>query len=497
MLKKIRIALAAVVFTLTCLLFADFTGVLRLWLHWITDLQFLPAILAGNVALAVITLVLTIVFGRIYCSIICPMGVYQDVVSHIAARRRKYRFAFTRSKWVLRSVVLVAFVALIVCGLMPLASLIAPYSAFGRMAEAFLSPLYRLGNNALALVAEHFDSYAFYTTDVWVKAGATLAVAALTFIVISVLAWRGGRTYCNTICPVGTILGLLSRRSLFGIRINNDKCTGCRLCERNCKSQCIDAKNHVIDHSRCVACMDCIGTCRTGAINFALKTPAAVKADTNKPTDDKPDTARRAFLSAGIMLAAARVAKAEEKTVDGGLAIIEDKVAPKRETRLVPAGAKSLKHFAQHCTSCQLCVSECPNGVLRPSGDLMSLMQPTMSYERGFCRPECTACAEVCPTDAISLVDVAQKASTQIGHAVWVKKNCVVLTDDVECGNCARKCPSNAIIMVPSDPSNPESRKVPTVNEERCIGCGACEHLCPARPFSAIYVEGHEVHRTI
>ena len=139
----------------------------------------------------------------------------------------------------------------------------------------------------------------------------------------------------------------------------------------------------------------------------------------------------------------------------------------------------------------------CPNGVLRPSGKLMTLMQPEMSYERGYCRPECTKCSEVCPANAILPISRAEKSSVQIGHAVWVRANCVPLTDGVDCGNCARHCPAGAIRMVSSDPERADAPKIPVVNEERCIGCGACEHLCPARPFSAIYVEGHRRHRTL
>ena len=131
-----------------------------------------------------------------------------------------------------------------------------------------------------------------------------------------------------------------------------------------------------------------------------------------------------------------------------------------------------------------------------------------MSYERGFCRPECTRCSEVCPAGAIQPIDEIEKSSIQIGHAVWVKKNCIVLTDEVECGNCARHCPAGAIQLVPlnpapeapaegEEPKEEDKRRIPVVNVERCIGCGSCEYVCPARPFSAIYVEGHEVHRMI
>ena len=127
----------------------------------------------------------------------------------------------------------------------------------------------------------------------------------------------------------------------------------------------------------------------------------------------------------------------------------------------------------------------------------MKLMQPEMSYERGYGRPECIKCSEVCPTGAIRPISKEDKSSTQTGHAVWIKENCVPLTDGVDCGNCARHCPTGAIQMVASDSDMTDSPKIPVVNTERCIGCGACEHLCPARPFSAIHVEGHEMHKTI
>lgn len=204
---------------------------------------------------------------------------------------------------------------------------------------------------------------------------------------------------------------------------------------------------------------------------------------------------RKKFLWMGALFAFAASAKAAK--VDGGLAVIEDKKAPKRATPIVPAGAASLRNFSKHCTACQLCVSECPNQVLRPSKDPARLMQPEMSYERGYCRPECTRCSQLCPAGAIQPISRADKSATQIGHAVWVRENCVVTKDGVHCGNCARHCPAGAIQMVPTDASNQRSPKFPVVNEERCIGCGACENLCPARPFSAIYVEGNQMHRVV
>ncbi len=497
MLRKIRIVAATICFALITLLFLDVTGTLHLWFGWLAKIQFLPAVLALNAGVIILLVALTLLFGRIYCSVICPLGVFQDIVSWVAGKHKKNRFRYSPALSWLRYGMLVIFIATMVAGLASWAALIAPYSAYGRIATNLFAPVYRWGNNLLAAVAEHFDSYAFYSTEVWLKSLPSLLVALITLAVIVVLAWRNGRTYCNTICPVGTTLGMLSHFSLFRPVIDTSKCNGCQSCARNCKASCIDAKNHTIDYSRCVTCFDCIDKCRQGAIRYAPRTRAVRPTKPATGTEEKGAESRRAFLTLTGVLAGSALLKAQEMKVDGGLAIIEEKKIPKRATPITPPGSLSASHLAQHCTACQLCISNCPNQVLRPSGKLMTFMQPEMSYERGYCRPECAKCAEVCPTDAIRLTSLAEKSGIQIGHAVWVKDNCIVLTDGVSCGNCARHCPVGAIQMVASDPDVADSPRIPVVNTERCIGCGACENLCPARPFSAIYVEGHQKHRII
>lgn len=496
MLRKIRIVLAALCFAAVTLLFLDFTGTLHGWLGWTARIQFLPALLALNFGVVLLLVALTLLFGRLYCSVICPLGVMQDIAAWFGSRgkRRKFRYAYSPAKNGLRYGVLALFVLALVAGVGSFVALLAPYSAYGRIVSNLFAPIYRWGNNLLAWFAERIDSYAFYSADVWLRSLPTFLIALATFVVLVVLAWRSGRTYCNTICPVGTVLGLLSRYSLFRPVIDTDKCNGCTLCSRRCKAACIDAKHHTIDYSRCVACMDCLDACAQGAISYRRRKKQPVADAAAEPV---VDVSRRHFLTGAALLAGAAAAKAQEKKVDGGLAVILDKKVPHRATPIVPPGAQGLWHVARHCTGCQLCVAACPNGVLRPSTRLEALMQPESSYERGYCRPECTKCSEVCPAGAIHRITPEDKSAIQIGHAVWVKENCIPLTDGVSCGNCARHCPAGAIQMVPSDAANPDAPKIPVVNEERCIGCGACENLCPARPFSAIYVEGHQVHRTI
>ncbi len=496
MLRKIRIFAAVVCFAAITLLFLDFTGTVHAWFGWLAKVQLLPAILAGNAVVVAVLVVVTLLFGRVYCSVICPLGVMQDCVAWVGKRAKKNRYGYSPERKWLRCGVFVLFIAAIVAGIGSFVALIAPYSAYGRMAQSLLAPLWAMGNNVLAYIAERADSYAFYSVDVWIKSVSTLAVAAVSFVVIALLAWFNGRTWCNTVCPVGTLLGFLSRFSLLRPTIDTGKCNGCGVCARNCKAACIDSKNHSIDYSRCVTCMDCIDKCRKGAISYRLRRRSSPESRP-QPAAEPSNAARRNFLTGVGMLAATAAIRAQDKVVDGGLAAIADKKIPERMTPIVPPGARSLHNMASHCTGCQLCVSVCPNGVLRPSGGLMTLMQPESSYERGYCRPECTKCSEVCPTGAIRPITRAEKSSIQIGHAVWIKGNCLPVTDGVYCGNCARHCPAGAITMIRLDPDDSEAPKIPSVNVERCIGCGACENLCPARPFSAIYVEGHEQHRTI
>lgn len=511
-LRQTRILVALMFFIGITLLFVDFTGTARHWFGGFAKVQFLPAVLALNVVVVVVLLAFTLFFGRVYCSIICPLGVLQDVIARLGRIGRRNPYSYSKEKRWLRYGFLALFLVLLIAGVGSAAALLAPYSAFGRIAQNLFQPVWIFGNNILASISESMDSYAFYHEDLWMRSLPTFIVALITFVLVGVLAWRNGRTWCNTVCPVGTFLSFFSRFSWMKIHFDEDACKKCGKCSRNCKAACIDFKTHTVDYSRCVVCGDCLEQCNFDALGYYHKPRLAHQPHSpqspqqpqqpHQPqfphsSQDSADPGRRTFLVAAAMATTAAAMAQKDKKVDGGLAVIEKKTAPRRHTPITPPGSWSAEHFAQHCTACQLCVAECPNGVLRPSANLEHLMQPTMSFERGACRPECNRCSQVCPTGAIKPISKAEKSSTQIGHAVWLMHNCVAVADKVSCGNCARHCPSGAIEMVPLNKDDANSPMVPAVNEARCIGCGECEYVCPARPFSAIYVEGHEVHKSI
>ena len=510
MLKKIRVALAVVFWLGITLLFLDFTGALHGWLGWMAKLQFLPAVLAVNIAVIIGLVLLTLVFGRVYCSVICPLGVFQDGVAHLNVarkRKKKNRKPYSYSpelKW-LRYGVWVLFVIALIAGVQALVALLAPYSAWGRIVQNLFQPVYIWINNLFASLAERANSYTFYDKEVWLRSLPTFIVAIVTLVAVVILAWKNGRTYCNTICPVGTTLSFFSRFAMFRPVIDADKCKNCKMCEHNCKAACINIAEHKIDYSRCVDCFNCIEDCKFGALKYrfawgqkkaeedtsssaSLRDP--IRANAPEEVPSSADAGRRAFIAGAALAVGAATLKAQEKKVDGGFATILDKEVPERDIPLTPPGSKSVKDFYRRCTACQLCVAECPNNVLRPSTGFKHFMQPEMSYERGYCRPECTRCSEVCPAGAIRKITKEEKTQYHVGTARVNASLCVV-EKGVECGNCARHCPAGAIMLVKDEETG---YRRPVVNEEKCIGCGACENLCPARPISAITVNGRHNH---
>lgn len=496
MLRKIRIGISVVLFTLITFYFLDFAEILPDSFHRLAHIQFVPALLSLSVGLLLFLILLTLIFGRIYCSTICPMGILQDIVSRISKSvgKKKKRYSYSPAKSIVRWSVVGFTVITFILGSTLVVGLVDPYSAYGRIAVHVFKPVYMLGNNLLETIFSSFDNYTFYRVDASILSVSSFFISIITLSVILVLAWKHGRTWCNTICPVGTILGFLSRFSVFKVRINTAKCNGCGLCATKCKAACINSKEHAIDHSRCVDCFDCLESCKQKALVYApvLKRQQETSPNEEIPTKTKTDSSKRRFLVAG--LATAGAAPKLLSQVQQSIASLEGKKAYKKANPITPPGSVNREHFQQQCTSCHLCVSKCPSHVLKPAFmeyGLGGMMQPTVSFEKGFCNFDCTVCGDICPNSAILPLSVEQKHLTQMGYVVFIEENCIVYTDGTSCGACSEHCPTQAIAMVPYK----DGLTIPRVNTDICVGCGGCEYVCPARPYRAVYIEGNPIQK--
>lgn len=494
MLKKLRIGVSVSLFVLITLYFFDFAGLLPdPKFSWLTKMQFVPALLALNGVVLAIVLFVSVLFGRIYCSSVCPMGIYQDLVGWISRRRlfhrkRKKRYTFHAPKNILRWGVLGITIVAFFAGFTLLLGLIDPYSAYGRAITSTFRPVYMGANNLLEFIFSHFGNYTFYKTEVYVLNAGVLFVGIITLLAIGYLAWRSGRTYCNTICPVGTVLGFVSKFALFKIKINTTACTNCGSCATVCKASCIDVKTHRIDYSRCVDCFNCLESCSTHALSFKLPLHLDKKKEDLTPAVDSD---KRKFLLTGVTTALVVPAVFAENKIAG----FTGDAKHLRQHPICPPGAKSAEHLSKHCTSCHLCISRCPSKVIKPAFleyGIKGFMQPMMDYQHGFCNYNCTICSTVCPSKALSPLTQEEKHKTQIGRVTFHEEICVVHTDGTNCGACAEHCPTQAVTMIPY--VGHEGLTIPFINPDICVGCGGCEYICPVRPYRAIHVEGNAVH---
>lgn len=493
MLRKLRTGISVVLFALITFYFLDFAGILPNSFHRLAHIQFIPALVSLSIGILIALVILTLLFGRIYCSSICPMGIIQDIVARLSSLKsgkRKKRYGYSPAKNILRWTVVgitgIAFVG----GFTVVLGLLDPYSAYGRIATNVFRPIYMWGNNLLESAFSKFENYTFYQVDASILDITSFVISLVTLLIIGILAWKHGRTWCNTLCPVGTLLGFLSRFSFFKVRIDLSKCNSCGLCATKCKAACINSPEHAIDYSRCVNCFNCLDACNKHALVY---TPSlSLSKEKKEENVESSNLSKRRFLIAGLttVAVAPKVLAQAKETV----AVLGGKKAYKKENPITPPGSVDRELFQSHCTSCHLCVSKCPSHVLKPAFmeyGLGGMMQPTVNFDRGFCNFDCTVCGDVCPNNAIRPLTVEQKHLTQMGYVVFMEENCIVYTDGTSCGACSEHCPTQAIAMIPYK----NGLTIPHVNIDICVGCGGCEYVCPSRPFRAVHIEGNPVQK--
>lgn len=475
---------------------------------FLAKIQFLPAAMAFSVVTVIVILIATLAFGRIYCSVLCPLGAFQDFFARVSRlgpnhRRRWYHYCEPATK--LRNLTLSIVVLSILLGISLIVSFLDPYSIYSRGCAYLLQPEWIWLSN-------------FFLSKPVTMAAASVTGIVSSLIVLGAIAWAAslrGRLFCNTLCPVGTTLGYVSKYSIFRIDIDTDKCIQCRECEHVCKAQCIDLVSHVVDSSRCVDCFDCLPVCPNDAIHYTwtrhqLSIPMMMRSrgslagsaagmgaghlDTNSPSDvpgARLVLDRRAFLATGLVIAVSPVvAKAKRAArMVGGLS--EGQVSSKPSVPVTPPGVSDRQEFLERCTGCGLCISHCMTGVLRPSTTeygLLRVLHPVKNYDIARCGVGCTRCTHLCPTGALRPLTKEEKRHSPVGLARVTLSECMSYSDGIRCGKCAEACRVEAIVM--ADRGVVVRGPAPVVDPGLCIGCGSCQFVCPSKPYKAIIVNG-------
>lgn len=504
-LKSARVLVSLCFLLIAVLIFIDFR-------HEFTEsfissflfFQFAPSVIkilqvvTFSAAGFILILILTLLFGRVYCSTICPLGIFQDVISWLSVklRKKKWPYRFKAPHNILRYSLLALTVVFLVSGSILMLTLLDPYSNFGRFFTYFMKPVVVAVNNWLSPILTSRGIYSVFPVSLPPVRWEVMVFPMAMLILVFWLSLKYGRLYCNTVCPVGTLLGFVSKFSLFRIYIDKESCSKCGRCDRICKSSCMSFRDSEVDFSRCVACYNCLSICPDNAVKYSLikKTGKPFQAGTEIAGKVKgTDESKRNFLLSSLLMLFglnrfSRLSAEDIPTPQQDTLIPENKSYP-----VSPPGSVSISHFNRACTACTLCVSVCPTHVLQPSlleYGIGGLLQPRMDFHAGFCNFDCTACGDVCPTGAILPLTRDDKHVTQTGIVRFEKENCVVFTDNTSCGACSEHCPTRACDMVPYI----GELTIPEINESTCIGCGACEYICPTRPYRAIYVDGNPRH---
>ncbi len=492
-LKKIRVIVSLFFFIPTSILFIDpRNGIPSSVSNFLVSLQVIPSltkvlVYSGTTTIGLIIVVgLTIAFGRVYCSTLCPLGTLQDIIIHVKKKiERKKRYEYIKSPFFFHYSLLVAIIIFTVSGSLTLLNLFEPFSNYGRILTNTVEPIITLINNTIAGILGRYQNYFFYNIPLR-DISASIIIGAFVFLGLLVfMSYYHGRLFCNSLCPAGALLGVISRFAFFKIVINKIACNDCGACEKVCKANCIESETKRIDFSACVGCFNCIKSCPTNGIIYSA---ARIKIPVKDSSEFNP--ARRIFFK-DIVMPAIGLTVPALANIDS--AATKSGYDANKKHPVTPPGSQSIRHFSNLCTACHLCVSACPTQVLYPSFlgyGLAGIFQPKMNYDASYCNYECTLCSQICPSGAILPVDVDTKKLVQIGKSILVKDDCVVVAKKKDCAACSEHCPTKAVHMVPYE----GNLKIPEINNDICVGCGACEHTCPTTPRKAIYVTPNRVH---
>ncbi|HVN72024.1 MAG TPA: 4Fe-4S binding protein [Desulfomonilia bacterium] len=433
-----------------------------------------------------VTIVLTVFFGRFFCSLVCPLGTSIDVSDKLAGGPR---VSARKNISPLRHLKIIKY--LVLCFILGAALLKVSLAVYGapipiitRFAGLFIYPVYTLAADAgLAVIRPLADRIGLTSLAYANLPNPSFAlewfIIGLPACIFALALWTP-RFWCRYLCPAGAVFALASLRPLVLRRRVSDRCTSCGLCRKKCPMDAIAEDPHGTDFSECILCRRCTDVCPEDAVRFAPG-PGALQLRTIRFSAQR----RVLILSAlaGLGTALASLAGLKGRACEGGPGRI-------MEPALIrPPGAIQECSFLEKCIGCGECMKTCPTNTLQPAGlaaGFAGFFGPVMVPRRGPCDPTCNACGHVCPTKAIRPLSLDEKRYAKVGTASIVKRKCLAWEYGKACLVCVEVCPYGAISL---KRVSDIAVAVPVMEENKCSGCGFCEYYCPVQAKAAIVVE--------
>jgi polyferredoxin len=425
-----------------------------------------------GLALSLIIIAGTLIFGRFFCSWLCPLGILNHWVSHLFNKRRPaddYRVNEYRLVHRLKYYLLTLFLLL---------------GVFGSLQVGLLDPIAFVTRSFTLSV---FPAFNYWSSGLYLKQPVFYGGALIALIFLAVLFANRflTRFWCRVLCPLGAFLGLLASISLLRIRRDVDKCNDCRKCLRYCHGGCDPHTSLRV--SECHICMNCIPSCPEDAIHFGL-------AKGNSSVQAPIDINRRRLIETAV---AGAVLFPMMRSVVNAQTVPQHRV-------IRPPGSITEGDFLRRCIKCGECMRVCPTNVIQPAlleSGFEGLWTPILLNKMGYCEYNCVLCSQVCPTGAITRLSVEKKIGmpplgkpVKIGTAFYDRGRCLPWAMNIECIVCEEVCPTSPkaiwfkTVELKLRDGKTRLLKQPHMDPKLCVGCGICENKCPVHDRPAVRV---------
>jgi MauM/NapG family ferredoxin protein len=462
---------------------------------------------------AIVVVLLTLVLGRFFCNWVCPLGTTLDIwerltrgrSKHVGRPRVRRTVGLRNLKYYILAVFLIAAVfstqVAYILDPIPLATrsyALAIYPYFTYIAKAVLSPLWEVPvvNRISEPLYGFLKAHVFYPNpDIGYQPITWLHHLVFAFFAgVLALSLLQPRFWCRYLCPLGAMLGLMSRTSVLRWTVDREKCTHCNRCARECKTGAIAENAEGYRVEECVECFNCESLCGDGAIKFRFASPLrSIRREREAMPGGLGLTRRRFVQSAAVAAVTVPFLKLRTTGRDPNPWLIR------------PPGSLAEEDFLDRCIRCGECMKVCPTSGLHPTlfeADLEGIGTPKLVPSIGYCDYECNSCGRVCPTGAIANLTLEEKKETKIGTAYFVKDKCYPWNENINCLVCEEHCPTpeKSIKFWDVEVLEQETNRIITVKRpyvvtETCIGCGICENKCPLKDEPGIRVTAREEDR--